>query len=131
MLLGRSTLLDYLGMYYIQGRLSRRYATALADRAFVLITGVIWVILMVVVEEYFRRGVQKGDLYRRIGRVFAPILFFVLVADLALAFLIGFENVHWLRLLLLVVELLTGIGFFWLSKNGPLFEKTTPKMIPE
>ncbi len=126
LLLGRNSLLAVLGIFYVREGFKRRFEAQFAERMFVFAVGIIWVILMVVVEEYFRRGIKKGDLLRRIGRVFAPIILLIFVADFALAFALGFSNQSWLRWLLLFIELSLGIGMIWLGRKAPGLDKIKP-----
>jgi hypothetical protein len=117
MILGRTSIQTVLAIMYDQTVLKNRLNAGLIDRVFMLATGTIWVILMVVVEEYLRRGVKKGDLYRRTARVFAPIILMIFVADFTMAYAIGFEYSSPGRLVLLVVELLSAIGLFWFGRK--------------
>jgi len=128
LLLGRNSLLAILGTYYVRGGLQRRFEAQFAERAFVFTIGIIWVILMVVVEEYFRRGIKKGDLLRRIGRVFAPIILLIFIADFALAFVVGLGTLSWLRWVLLFIELFFGMAMAWLGKKAPVLDKIRSPM---
>ena len=118
-IIGRDALGGVLGAFFIQNKLSRRYIAQFYDRVFLIVSAIIWVILVVVVEEYLRRGIKKGDLFRRLGRVFAPILLCILIADITNAFLLGFQYLPWIRWLLLMVELTGIVGFVWLAIKGP------------
>jgi hypothetical protein len=73
---------------------------------------------MIVVEEYFRRGVTKGDLSRRIGRVYVPIMALIFLADLTLAFLVGFPALPAVRWLLLALELASIFGLVVLARRS-------------
>ncbi len=117
--IGRDALGGVLSAYYIQNKLSRRYIAQFSDRVFLIVSAVIWVILVVVVEEYLRRGIKKGDLFRRLGRVFTPILLCIFVADVTNAYLLGFQYLPAIRWLLLALELGSIIGFSWLAIKGP------------
>lgn len=118
-IIGRDALGGVLSVYYIQNKLSRRYISQFYDRVFLIVSAVIWVTLVVVVEEYLRRGIKKGDLFRRLGRVFAPIILCIFIADVTNAFLLGFQYLPWIRWLLLFVESVGIIGFSWLAIKGP------------
>lgn len=122
-IIGRDALSGVLNVYYIQNKLSRRYISQFYDRIFLIVSAVIWITLVVVVEEYLRRGIKKGDLFRRLGRVFAPIILCIFIADATNGFLLGFQYLPWIRWLLLIIELAGIIGFSWLATKGPVSVK--------
>ncbi len=83
------------------------------DKAFIIILGLTWLALMVIIEEYFRNGVQKGDLFKRIARMTGPILLCIFVVDLLMFWLEGVRAGNWIRWLILAGEL--GIGLALLA----------------
>lgn len=119
MLLGRDALLGVLGLYYIGESFQRRFQAQLVDRVFVFGTGLIWVILMILVENYFRTGVKKGDLGRRVGRVLGPQVLLIFLADAVKAIWVDPIPLPWIRWVLLAVELTVGVGTIYLSSRKP------------
>lgn len=117
MFTSRTAILGLLTAYYIGNNFQRRMTAQLIDRVYLLFTGIIWLILMVAVENYFRRGIENGDLARRIGRILAPEMFLIVLAECMLAFLIGFAILPASRWLLIVLEV-TGLVFsIWLMRQ--------------
>jgi len=119
MLLGRDALLGMLGIYFIGESFQRRLQAQFADRVFVFGTGLIWVILMIVVENYFRTGVKKGDLSRRLGRVLGPQVLLIFLADAVKAIWVDPIPLPWIRWVLLAIELTVGVGAIYLSSRKP------------
>ncbi|HCE18557.1 MAG TPA: hypothetical protein DEQ80_11930, partial [Anaerolinea thermolimosa] len=108
-----------LGLYYIGESFQRRFQAQLVDRVFVFGTGLIWVILMILVENYFRTGVKKGDLGRRVGRVLGPQVLLIFLADAVKAIWVDPIPLPWMRWVLLAVELTVGVGTIYLSSRKP------------
>jgi hypothetical protein len=77
---------------------------------------------MIIVEEYFRVGVQKGGLWTRFARVTGPLVLAVFGADLILCWLQGIGSYDWLRWLILAAELGVGIALLVWGKT-----RFTPK----
>ncbi len=117
MILGRDTMNGLLGLYFINNSFTRMKQAQFADRAFLFITGLIWVVIMILVENYFRKGVRAGDLWKRIGRVIGPQVLLIFVVDLTKALLIDPVPVPWFRWPLLAGELIIGAGTLWLSSR--------------
>jgi hypothetical protein len=87
------------------------------DRFLVVILGIVWLIYMIVVEEYFRTGVPEELLLKRFARVTAPVLLILFVNDLLLVIVQGVSKAGWLQWLALVVELGAGIGLLAYNKT--------------
>lgn len=115
MLIGREMLNGMLGLYYIGESFQRVNSAKMFDRIFMLGTGLIWVVLMIAVENYFRRGVAAGDLWRRIGRVIGPQVLLIFVVDILKAVFVDPTPVYWLRWVICAAELIFGVGVVWLS----------------
>jgi hypothetical protein len=114
-IIGRTVLLSILRNYWIQGHFNREYAMNFIDRMFVLILGLAWVIFMLVIESYFRNGVKKKNLYQRIGKVLGPEILAIFMIDLLMVSFTGFAVQPWSRLLLMLLELLAGLGLVWVG----------------
>jgi hypothetical protein len=81
----------------------------------VLLAGLAWLAFMVLTEEYFRDGVRRRTLLRRVGRVAGPEILLLFFMDLSLALLRGLGG--WLRVLILAVELAAGLGLALLTRS--------------
>lgn len=92
LVVSRSSLMSLLRLYYAQDNYQRGKEATFIDQAYFLITAMILVILMVVVEEYFKNGAKKNKLARRLARVFGIEFFFVFLASVASVYLIGFST---------------------------------------
>ncbi len=60
LLLGRDTLLAVLRNYWAQENFSRQFAINFIDRMYVLLIGIVWLILMLVINPIFAMGSTKG-----------------------------------------------------------------------
>lgn len=132
MFLSRTAILDILGTFYVQGgteigRFQRGKEVQFIDRAYLVGTGLIWLVLMIVVESYFRNGAEKGDLARRIGRIVGPELLLIFASDLTLAFVNGLGLLPWTRWLILLGELVLGGIGLWLAFKAAPPRKLSPK----
>jgi hypothetical protein len=56
------------------------YGFRLTDQVALFLLGLIWLLLVVAGESYFRDGIERNDLRRRIVRVFATLLVVIVVA---------------------------------------------------
>ena len=54
------------------------------DKVFTLLLGIGWLAFMVITEDYFRKGVLKGNLKKRIASVTGTLLFCIFVVELIL-----------------------------------------------
>lgn len=112
----RYDLLGFLAQLYMKGMWSEE-KQLVVDRAFTILLGLGWLAFMIIVEEYFRVGVQKGGLWTRFARVTGPLVLAVFGADLILFWLRGIGSYDWLRWLILAVELAVGIALTIMKKN--------------
>lgn len=91
------------------------------NRMYTFLAGLAWLVVMIVTESYFRNGVKRGDLARRITRFLGVEVALIFLADFVLALLIGFDILSMMRWLILIIELaaagvLIWLGFFKLKK---------------
>jgi hypothetical protein len=103
---------DFLGAssaFYVRGSVTLANRAAFYEKVFLVVLGLLWMGLMIVGEEYFRRGAQQGDLLRRIGKIVGPELLLLFAADLFLLWLQGSGGSNWLRWLILGFELIVGV----------------------
>lgn len=128
-IMSRTSLLGLLNLYYVpketMGQFQRGMEAQFLDKAYLLVVALTVLILVIVVEEYFKHGVQRGDLAKRIFKVFGPEMLCIFAASLASAFLVGFSPLIWLAL---IAELVAGIIMVYLGIKLPGAKKQ-PKSI--
>ena len=117
MLLVRNDLTGFLAQFYKEGNLTYGHLVNFLDKVAWIILGLGWLALMIIGEEYYRRGVQAGDLFRRIARITGPLVLAVFVADLILLVLQGIGSATLLRWLVLAAEL--GIAASLIYQGNP------------
>jgi hypothetical protein len=115
--ISRTLVLGIMTFYYKVGNVQYQNRMNLTDRVFVLILGFGWLIFMIFVEEYFRSGVSKGNLPKRIVGVTWPVLLAAFLVDLVLLWIQGFGSGSWLHWLVLAVELGAGVGLLMFAKT--------------
>jgi hypothetical protein len=117
--LSRSDILAIFGLFYKKGNYYYRQWVGVIDRIFILVVGLGWLIFMIIIEEYYRRGIPKGDLLKRGARITGQLLISIFVVDLVLFWLqgIGIGSINWLRWLILAVEMGIGIALLVLAKT--------------
>jgi hypothetical protein len=110
----------YLGIFalsYKPGAYIYAQRVDLADKVFVLILGIGWLIFMIVTESYFRKGAVRDDLFQRFVRVTVPVLLSVFVVDLLFVWLQGGGD--WRHWLILAAEVGLGIILFTFARSQP------------
>ncbi len=85
------------------------------NRMYTFLAGLAWLIFMIVTESYFRHGAEKGDLARRVTRFIGVELALTFIADFILALMIGLDILSPSRWILLIVEMVGGVGLIWLG----------------
>lgn len=103
----RTAYLGIFALYYKPGGLTYSLRVGFADKMFILILGIGWLIFMIVTESYFRNGVLRNDLFKRFARVTGPALLVVFSVDLLLAWLQSARN--WWHWLILAAEVSLGV----------------------
>jgi hypothetical protein len=106
--IGRTAFLGILALSYKPGNLAYAHRVDFADKAFVFILGLGWLIFMIVSEQYYRSSALKAELLQRFARVTGMLLLCLFVVDLILFWVQGVGSSSWLRWLILAAEL--GIG---------------------
>lgn len=115
--ISRTVFLGILALFYKEGEWVYSRRVDLADKVFVLILGLGWLVFMIVVEAYFRAGALRDDLFERFARVTGPVLLGIFGVDLILFWLQGVGGGDWLRWFILAAEL--GIGIALLVSARP------------
>jgi hypothetical protein len=103
----RTVYLGIFALYYKPGGLAYAHRVGFADKMFILILGIGWLIFMIVTESYFRNGVERHDLFNRFARVTGPVVLGVFSVDLLLAWLQARGD--WWRWLILAAEVSLGV----------------------
>jgi len=115
--ISRTVFLGIFALFYKEGAWVYSRRVDLADKVFLLILGLGWLVFMIVVEAYFRAGVLRDDLLKRFARVTGPVLLSIFGVDLILFWLQGVGGGDWLRWSILAAEL--GIGIALLVSARP------------
>jgi hypothetical protein len=110
LIIGRNDLSEWLSRYYIQDSFQRSKEAQFFNQAYFFVAGLILFILTIVVEEYFKHGVRKGQLGKRIAKVMGIEILCLCAASWVSAYLIGFSPLVWATL---AAELLVGVGLIW------------------
>jgi hypothetical protein len=124
MFIGRSLLMGMLATTVSPGATQQGRMVQLIDRFYLLFMGLAWLVLMIVVENYFRRGAQKGEVWRRIGKVIGPQLLLAFAVDLGLALFTGAASQPVTRWLILLLEFGLGVGLVILGMKAPRASRT-------
>jgi hypothetical protein len=106
--ISRSALLGAFATFYVGNVVSRTWQGRLYDKVYIIAVGLLWLVLMVVAEAYFREGVQRRELLKRFARVAGLEILLIFAADLFLFWLQGGGGT-WLRWLILGGELVAGL----------------------
>jgi len=106
--LSREGFLAALTVFYVRGSTWRGWQVGFYDKAYTIGAGSLWLVFMVVTEEYLRTGVERRDLLRRVARVAGAELLLLFVADLSLLLLQGVGMRNWLRWLIIGSQIAVG-----------------------
>jgi hypothetical protein len=114
MLVSRSTYLGALALY-AGDSVGRGWQVRFLDKVLAIVIGLLWLVALIVVEAYFRRGVQEQALLERFVKVAGIEFLVIFVADAFLLWVqMGSES--WLRWLTLGGELVLGVAFVFLAR---------------
>ena len=87
------------------------------DKVFTLLLGIGLLTFLVITQEYYQKGVQKGNLIERFARITGPIFLGIFIVDSILFYMQGFELTNWYRLLIILAELVFGILLVMYSRK--------------
>ena len=116
MLISRSAFLGALALY-AGDSVQRAWQARFFEKVFVIAIGLLWLVAMIVVEEYFRMGVRRHSLLGRFAKVAGPEFLAVFVVD-ALLLWLQRGSASWLRWLTLGGELVLGTALVWLARSA-------------
>ena len=88
------------------------------DKVYQVVLGLAWLSVMIISEESFRKAASKGNLLKKFASICGIELLLIFIFDLLLLFLQNFV-LEPLRLIVMVIELLVGIGLviYWRSRK--------------
>ena len=120
-IISREAFETYLGTYFIkeQGQFLLSRQARFWDLVFSVTLWILWFALMIITEEYYRRGMGKLLLWRRFAKVTGILLVLIFIVDFLQNLMLGISSVGWLRWLLTVIELLAGAVLIYLSRKKP------------
>ena len=110
MLISRNSFLGVLSAVYIRDSIQRAWQVRFLDKVYFIAAGMLWTILAVITEAYFRKGAGRPGLGQRIAKVVGIELLLIFGADLLLLILQGFNVGMWQRWLIVLGELALGIA---------------------
>ena len=129
-IISRNTLEAFLGWYFIQekNRFILTQQARLLDIVIPVVLWLLWFVMLILVEEYYRRGVEKHTLFKRFMKMIGVLLILIFFADLLFNLMLGFRVSGWLRWLITLIELLAGAALWMAGKTKPdrLANKTPP-----
>jgi hypothetical protein len=108
-----------LTLYYAGDSITRKMQVGLLDQVYFVIVGLAWLIMMIVSEQYFRKGIHRKDLLHRVSTIIAPELLLIALSDIFLMVVLGIYQQSWLFWLRLSVELIAGGMLFRLAILTP------------
>ncbi|MCD6284316.1 MAG: hypothetical protein J7M39_00190 [Anaerolineae bacterium] len=110
MLISRNSFLGVLSAVYVRDSIQRAWQVRFLDKVYFIAVGMLWTIVAVITEAYFRRGAGRPGLGQRIAKVVGIELLLIFGADLLLLILQGFNVGMWQRWLIVLGELALGIA---------------------
>jgi hypothetical protein len=116
MLISRNAFLGALALY-AGDSVRRAWQVRFFEKVFSIAIGLLWLVAMIVVEEYFRMGVLRRNLLVRFAKVAGPEFLAVFVVD-ALLLWLQRGSASWLRWLALGGELVLGTALVWLARSA-------------
>ena len=116
-IISREFLLDLLGITYVGQNIARGYQVGFIDKVYLIALGLAWLIIMIVMEDDFKKSVKKGTLMRRFTRIAGPEFLLISLATLGLLTLQGLYSAVWLQWLMLLVELGLAAVCIWYTRS--------------
>lgn len=105
-------LIGSLAIFYVQDEYTRMTQVRFLDRAYGVFAGLVWLGLMVITEELFRKGVETKQTLRRFSAIAGTELLLLGGADLYLMIVQGAASI-WLQWIVMIVELGLGAGLIY------------------
>ena len=117
LLISRTVFLDILALSFKESSWVYSRRVDFADKVFLLVLGLGWLIFMIITEHYYRASALTGELPQRFAWVTGLLLLCIFVIDMLMFWVQGVGNNNWLRWLILAAEL--GIGIVLLGSVKP------------
>ncbi len=114
-----------LSLFFIRGSDWRAIQSGFWDKSFVIILGILWLFLMIISEQYLKKGANKQRLLNYLARLTGWIILITFAGDFFLFLLISLNPFSWIHLIILLVEIALAVGLLWLAKN---YHKDAPKV---
>ena len=95
-----------LTLYYAGSSITRQAQVGLLDQVYFIVTGFLWLILMIFSEQYFRKGIARNDLLHRAAVIIAPELLLIALSELSLVVELGLYQQPWVNWLRTIIELI-------------------------
>lgn len=105
---------------YVRDNVELMREADIVDKVTTAILICAWVVGIIIVEEYFRKGAAKHLLMKRFARIFGPGLLALFLADLFNLLMLGMRSAGWPQWLLLAGEFLVGV---LITRSGQFFKK--------
>ena len=113
-IVSQTALLGLAAVYFVDDLYTRQTLVLFLDKAYMFILGLGWMVLMVTIEESFRRSISKGNLLKRFAIVGGIELLAIFIFDLII---LGLQDWRFdpLRTIILIIELVGGLGllYYW------------------
>ena len=116
LLISRTVFLDILALSFKESSWVYSRRVDFADKVFLLVLGLGWLIFMIIIEHSYRASALTGELPQRFAWVTGFLLLCIFVIDMLMFWVQGAGN-NWLRWLILAAEL--GIGIALLVSVRP------------
>jgi hypothetical protein len=118
-IIGRETFETYLGKYFIQeqGQFELARQARFWDLTVAVVLWLLWFVMLIITEEYYRRGAPKKTVWQRFAKVAGVLILLIFLADLFQNLMLGIGEVGWLRWLLTILELLAGVVLIYISRR--------------
>ena len=106
-IVSREGVITALTLYYAGDSIARNLQVGMMDKVYFLFVGFLWLILMIVSEEYFRKGIARKNLIHRVAIIIAPELLLIALSEISVVLELGLYQQSWLNWLRIIVELIT------------------------
>ena len=127
-IISREAFETYLGKYYIKN--PDQFIIIRQARVWDIVVSVglwlLWFVMMIVTEEYYRKGAEKHIIWQRFAKVAGVLLVLIFIANLCQNLMLGLAIVGWLPWLLGGLELIAGIALIYVSRSKPAPKDTIP-----
>lgn len=118
---GREVLGTFLGRYFVteQGQFLRLKQANLLSIVVPVVLWLLWFVMMIVTEEYYRKGLVKHLIWQRFAKVVGILLVLIFTFDFLQNLMLGASTVGWLRWVVTIAELLVGVVLIYVSRKKP------------